>query len=365
MTKRQLGLSVYPNYSNLEDDERYLKKAAQFGFSKVFMSLLEVNENQDQVLRKYAILIQFAKNLNYQVTLDIAPAIFKQLGISYEDLSFFSELGADAIRLDQGFDGQKEAMMSYNEQQLTIELNMSNDVSYLDNILTYQANKPYISGCHNFYPQAGTGLPLAFFKQCSERFRKHNIDTAAFVTASEGNVGPWSINDGLPTLEMHRNLPITIQCKHLFATGLIDTVIIGNAYATDNELAEMGAINRYQTVFSIELESDISSVERQIILNNQHFRRGDITDQVIRSTEVRKIYQTDNPQHGITHQFKRGDVVIGNNQFGKYQNELQIVLADHEDIRKNKVGAIVANEQFLLETINPWSKFRFEVHQNG
>jgi hypothetical protein len=33
------------------------------------------------------------------VILDIAPNIFDELQISYDDLSFFAELGADGLRL--------------------------------------------------------------------------------------------------------------------------------------------------------------------------------------------------------------------------------------------------------------------------
>ncbi len=55
----------------------------------------------------------------------------------------------------------------------------------------------------------------------------------------------WDINDGLCTLEQHRNLPIEVQAKHLWATGLIDDVIIGNAYASEEELEKLGNLNRY------------------------------------------------------------------------------------------------------------------------
>ena len=74
---------------------------------------------------------------------------------------------------------------------------------------------------------------LIFFVACSQRFKKQGIRTAAFVTSNEATLGPWDVNDGLPTLEMHRYLPIEVQTKHLFATGLIDDVIIGNAYASE------------------------------------------------------------------------------------------------------------------------------------
>ncbi|MCV5296558.1 MupG family TIM beta-alpha barrel fold protein, partial [Escherichia coli] len=79
----------------------------------------------------------------------------------------------------------------------------------------------------------------------SERFKKYGIRTAAFITSHAGDIGPWDINDGLCTLEQHRNLPIEVQAKHLWATGLIDDVIIGNAYASEEELEKLGNLNRY------------------------------------------------------------------------------------------------------------------------
>ena len=358
--KRVLGISVYPDHSDSETDRAYIELAHRYGFRRIFMSMLEINEDSEVVKEKFKNLIFFAKSLGYETILDVAPTIFEQLGISYDDLSFFHELGADGIRLDLGFDGNKEAMLTYNPYELAIELNMSNDVAYLDNILTYQANTPFLYGCHNFYPQEGTALPFEFFEKCSQRFKRQGIRTAAFITSQVGEIGPWDINDGLPTLEMHRHLPVDVAAKHLFATDLIDDVIIGNAYASEEELEALGKIDRYQTVFAIEFVTEVNEVERQIVLNEQHVRRGDITNQVIRSTEVRKKYKNvDNPVHDASFEFQVGDVVIGNDQFGKYKNELQVVLEPHSDSRKNKVGTIREEELILLPFIHPWSKFKF------
>lgn len=358
--KRMLGISVYPDHSDSEKDKAYIELASHYGFSRIFMSMLEVTEGKAAVQHKFKQLISFAKKLGFEIVLDVAPTIFDELNISYDDLTFFSELGADGIRLDLGFDGNKEAMLTFNPYGIAIELNMSNDVAYLDNILTYKANNPFLYGCHNFYPQAGTALPLDFFSACSERFKRAGIRTAAFITSQAGTIGPWDINDGLPTLEMHRHLPVEVAAKHLYATELIDDVIIGNAYASEAELRCLSEVDRYQTVFSIEFSKESSSLEKEIVLNEQHVRRGDITDQVIRSTEVRKKYKmTTNPEHTNQGEFQIGDIVIGNDRFGKYKNELQVVLKPHRDERKNKVGEIIAEERFLLSYIHPWTKFKF------
>ena len=82
---------------------------------------------------------------------------------------------------------------------------------------------------------------MNFFETCSRRFKRQGIRTAAFITSQAGTIGPWDVNDGLPTLEMHRQLGVVPAAKHLFATNLIDDVIIGNAYASEEELQALGA----------------------------------------------------------------------------------------------------------------------------
>lgn len=357
--KRRIGISLYPDHSIMAEDYAYIDKAAALGYSRVFMSMLEVTEGKAAVAKKFSEVIRYARIQGFEVILDIAPTIFEQLAISYDDLTFFAMLGADGIRLDMGFDGSKEALLSYNPEGLVIELNMSNDVAYVNNIMTYQPNKPFLYGCHNFYPQRGSALPFDFFMKCNQRFKKLGLRTAAFITSQTATIGPWDINDGLPTLEIHRDLPIEVQAKHLFATEMIDDVIIGNAYASNEELAAVAAVNRYQIELEVSFVDAINPVEENIITEPQHYRRGDITARMVRSTNVRKIYSaSDNPAHDHNEMFERGDIVIGNNQFGKYKNELQIVLEAHVDDRKNKVATVRAEEMLLLSFIGPWRKFK-------
>ncbi|UQS82200.1 MupG family TIM beta-alpha barrel fold protein [Bombilactobacillus folatiphilus] len=359
MTKRQLGLSIYPDHSNFEADRKYLELGHKYGYSRIFMSMLEVSGSPEQTKAKFRKIIDVGNDLGYQTIIDVAPKIFDDLHISYNDLSFFHELHAAGIRLDQAFDGATEAMLSYNPDGLIVELNMSNNVDYLNNILSYQANEPFIYGCHNFYPQVGTGLPYDFFVKCSQRFKQAGIHTAAFVASQVGNQGPWNVNDGLPTLEEDRRLPIAVQAKHLFASNLIDDVIIGNAYASEAELADLANTNRYQLEFTLDLNDQLNEVEQDILFKPQHFRRGDVNRLVVRSTMPRVTYKAvANQPHDNHETFQRGDVLIGNDDFGIYKNELQIVLEPHQDQRKNKVGRIKPEELFLLDFIKPWTKFK-------
>ncbi|CAJ1202643.1 hypothetical protein CPR19092_LGOLGGFK_02488 [Companilactobacillus paralimentarius] len=359
MTMRQIGLSIYPDHSNEEQDKAYLLLGEKYGFTRIFMSMLEAKDVK-ATEKKFKKIIEFGNEHGFQTTLDVSPRIFNQLGISYTDLSFFKKLGVSAVRLDQGFNGITEADLSYNPEGLIIELNMSNDTGYLDNILSYQANQPFLYGCHNFYPQVGTGLENQFFERCSKRFKDRGIHTAAFVSSQVGNQGPWNVNDGLPTRESDRNLPIEVQAKSMFMSGLIDDVIIGNAYASKDELKKLGELNRYKLSFSVDLVSDINDVERKIILEENHYRRGDSNALVARSTESRVEYREQaNRVHDNKEQFNIGDILIGNDAFGVYKNELQVVLQPHSDSRKNKVASIKEEELPLLKYLYPWTKFNF------
>ena len=87
-----------------------------------------------------------------------------------------------------------------------------------------------------------------------------------YVTCT--NIGPWDINDGLCTLEEHRNLPIEVQAKHLWATGLIDDVIIGNAYASEEELEKLGNLNRYMLQLKVHFVDEATEVEKRATLQN-------------------------------------------------------------------------------------------------
>ncbi|CCI82427.1 DUF871 domain-containing protein [Lactobacillus hominis] len=359
MTMRHLGLSIYPDHSKFEDNAHYLDLGHKYGFKRIFMSMLEVQGTVEQTKENYKKIISYGNKLGYQTFLDVSPRILNKLGVDYHDLSFFHDIGATGLRLDQAFDGATEALMSYNPYGLIIELNMSNNVDYLNNVISYQANTPFIYGCHNFYPQKGTALPYDFFMECSKRFRKFNIHSAAFVSSSVGKMGPWNVTDGLPTLEEDRYLPIQVQAKQLWATNMIDDVIIGNAYASEDELRALSLVNPYQLVLHVDYVKDVNDIEKTIVEKPQHFRRGDMNSIVIRSTMPRVTYKDiPNTPHDNEQEFKRGDVLIGNDGFGIYKNELQIVLKPHTESRKNKVGSIAKDELFLLDFIKPWTKFK-------
>lgn len=359
---RKLGISIYPEHSTPERDKEYISLAAKYGFKRIFSCLLSVNGTKEDIVNEFTDVISHAKKEGMEVILDVAPHVFPTLDASYDNLEVFAKMGAAGIRLDEGFGGQKEALMTHNPYGLKIEINVSNGTKYLEQILCYGPNRDNLIGCHNFYPQEYTGLSYKHFIETSKLFKDQNIRTAAFVTSKAATFGPWPVSDGLCTVEQHRTLPIVTQAKHLFATDLIDDVIIGNAYASEEELAALSKLNPNKLAFRVKVNKEASDLEKHIIEKEIHFNRGDVSEYLIRSTQSRVKYKAEPFANHNTNDIEKGDVLIGNNDFGQYKGELQIArLPMKNDGRKNVVGKIVPEEVFLLDYIKPWDYFEMVI----
>ncbi|AMV66760.1 Outer surface protein of unknown function, cellobiose operon [Pediococcus damnosus] len=359
----RLGISLYPEHSTFEKDKAYLDLAHKYGYTRVFTSLLQINGDQDAVVANFKKIVQYAKSLDFKVMVDMNPSLFKQLGITYDDLSFFDDLGAWGLRLDEGFTGMEEARMTRNPYGIKIEVNMSNGTRYLENILSFAPDKQNLLGCHNFYPQEYTGLGENFFVKCSKLFRENNINTAAFVSSKAAGFGPWPVQDGLPTIEDDRHLPIDTQVQHLLLTGLIDDVLIGNAYASEDELktASKAFFGRYP-VLHANFVDDLTENEKLVALGKPHLYRGDASDYLLRDTMPRVWYKDKEiPAHHELEDFKRGDIIVVNDVYSRYKGELQIALkAFPNDGRRNVVGHLTDDDLFLLDYIKPWSTFELK-----
>ncbi|WP_156286400.1 DUF871 domain-containing protein [Oceanivirga salmonicida] len=358
---RRLGISIYPEKTTKDKIFEYLDKTSKIGFSRIFSCLLSVDKSKEEIIKEFKEINDYAHKKGFEVIVDVSPRVFKDLDISYKDLKFFNEICADGLRLDMGFTGLEEALMTFNEYNLKIEINMSNNVHTLDTIMDYMPNKYNLYGCHNFYPHNYSGLSIEYFKKCTDRFENNGIKTAAFVTSqNDGTFGPWPVTQGLPTLEMHRNLPIDIQIKHLISLG-IDDIIISNCYPSDEELEKISKIDLNLVSFNAVINDDLDEIENKIILEELHFNRGDISPNMIRSTQPRVKYKGHYFKPHNTIDIKRGDIIIESSEYGHYAGEMQIALNDMKNSGKtNVVGHIVEEEHFLLNTLKPWEKFRIK-----
>lgn len=355
-----LGISIYPNKSDLEKDLAYIELAAKYNVKRVFTNLLGLGDRpKDIIIKEFKERIDFAKAKGMEVIVDVSPSVFSDLGLEPGDLSFFKEINADGIRMDEAFNGNHEALMSFNEYDLKLEVNASTNVAQIESVLAFNPNLNKLISSHNFYPQKYTGLSYAYFKENSEKVRNLNIEISAFISSNNDNVfGPWDFNEGLVTLEEHRYYQIDLQARHLVATRLIDNLTIANAYASEAEFESLKNIKENQTNLKIDLAYELSDVEKEILYHPEHFVRGDISDYMRRSTMTRVYYADESIKPQNTVDLEPGDLVILNDNFGRYKGELHIVLkAMKNDGNKNVVGKVKKEELFLLDYLIPWSHF--------
>ncbi len=356
----RLGISVYPENTTPEQDFQYIKKAAECGFKRVFTCLISAEGDIDEITARYKKTNEYAKSQGMEVIMDIAPPVFTKFGVKHTDLTPFYEMGANGVRLDEDLPAQEEAMMTYNPYGLKVEVNASTATKHVDYVLSYAANRDKLISCHNFYPQRYTALSLEHFHKCNAILKAERIQIAAFVTSQcENTFGPWPVNEGLCTLEMHRELPIDVQARHLLAMGEVDDIIIGNAFASDEELEALSKLVDGKLTFKLDVEEENLEVEDAIIYDFEHHVRGDMGEYMARSTFSRITYADADIQPHNTRDLKRGDVVVLNNEYGRYKGELHIVLKDMKNEgNKNVVGSIPENESMLLDYLNPWTPFK-------
>lgn len=361
---RKLGISIYPDKSSVDEMKRYIDDAAEAGFSRIFSCLLSVDKPKNVIKDEFLEINRYARSKGFEIIVDVSPRVFKDLEISYSDLSFFAEIEADGLRLDAGFGGSEEAMMTFNPYDLKIEINMSNDTHYIDTIMDYQPNQYNLIACHNFYPHPYSGLNEEYFHKCTKNFTKYGLRSAAFVTSqADGSYGPWPVSDGLVTLEKHRYLPLDVQIKDYVAMNVVDDIIISNCYPSTAELEAVKKINLLKLNLSVELVADIPEIEKKIVLEEPHFNRGDRNDYLIRSTMSRVKYKGhDFKVFNTPDVIRRGDIIIESSLFGHYAGELQIAMKDMKNTGKsNVVGHIKEQELILLDRIKPWQKFSFTL----
>lgn len=359
---RKLGLSIYPEHSDDKTIIDYLVLGKKYGFSKIFTCLLSTESDKDSLLFRFGNLFKQAHDLGYVVYADVSPAVFKKYNISLDDLSFFKAMHLDGLRLDQSFSPLEVSILTFNIYNLMIEVNMSNDVAEIDALMDFMPNRFQLCGCFNFYPYNHSGLSYQHFLNCINRFQKYNLRSGAFITSQNlENIGPWALNYGLSTLEMHRNLSLDVQLKHYIVTDLVDDIIVGNCFMTLEEFEAISRVDLSLVNFEIEFDPDVTEIEKEIVLNNLHYRRGDISDEIIRSSASRiKYNQSQIEPRNIKNNLGKGDVVINNNIAYQYRGELQIVLSEIDGADYlNYVGKIREEELFLLDYLKPWQKFRF------
>ena len=352
MAMHKLGISVYPEHSTPERDYEYMKLAAKYGFCRIFTCLLSVDKPKEEIIREFSDFIGKAHELGYVVAADTNPDVFNHLGATPKDLSVFADMGLDIIRLDGHFGDLEDRLITRNPQGIKIEFNASFDVS-VDHLIRHGADPNNILMCHNFYPERFTGLSQAVFDKFNRKWKGLGLRTAAFVSSNNKDTfGPWPVYSGLCTLEADRGLPIDLQVRHLLATEMIDDILIGNAYASEEELKTMSQVDMTKTTIALSTVEGLNETELRVLKDFHHSGRSDASEYFIRSSMPRVSCKDKSiPYRECSREkFVRGDVVIVNDNLSHYRGEVEVILKEiPNDGERNLAGRIPEEELLILE----------------
>lgn len=348
----KLGISVYPEHSTPEKDHEYMKLAARYGFSRIFTCLLSVKKPKEEIISEFSDFVRKAHELGFVVAADTNPAVFRHLGATPHDLSVFAGMGLDIIRLDGNFGDMEDRLITRNAQGIKIEFNASSDVG-IDHLIRHGADPRNILMCHNFYPEKYTGLSREVFAKFNRKWKGLGLHTAAFVSSNNKDTyGPWPVYSGLCTMEIDRGLPVELQVRHMLATEEIDDILIGNAYASEEELRAMSEVDMTKTNVALEVVDGLCETERKVLSDYHHAGRGDASEFLIRSSMPRLDCRDASIPHRDCGQdvFHRGDVVVVNDHLAHYRGEVEVILRDlPNDGERNLAGRIPENERMILD----------------
>lgn len=390
------GIMAYPDLKPMPEIEKYFQLASKYGFTRVVSSMFSVKGTNEEILNYFRSFIQSAHRFGMKVSLDVNTGFLKRLGQSYEDISVFHELGCDTIRLDGSYGPEHDYIMTQNPYGICVEMNASSRL--VETEIAYFTEKGVKSDrvclCHNLYPQRYTGLKWNDFLEKSRMLRKYEYKIAAFVSSNAPNThGVWDAQDGLPTVERLRDLPIDLQARILLATGGVDDILIGNAFASEAEFKALSEVAKppkslegspiYEKIkaygpttpkfgpckrLRVVLEPQITPVERENLLDLvPQLDNGDSSEWIWRSRSGRLI-NADRPIPPRKYDgkmFPRGSVVIVNDNYRHYSGELQIVREPIiNDGKRNLIAHLAPDEEMMLDLINANDLVEFYEYRN-
>lgn len=379
----RLGISVYPDLRPLEEIKDYLKLAANYGCTRVFSSMFNVEGTNEEVLSYFKDLIDAAHEFGIEVSLDVNPECLERLGASPNDLSVFKDINVDVLRMDISFGLEKDLQLVQNPYGILIEFNASIiPVESLKEMIDQGGDPNNILVCHNFYPQRYTGMKWSKFKEVSKALKALGVRVGAFISSNAKDThGVWGAEKGLCSVERHRGQPIDLQLRELLQTNSIDDILIGNAYASEDEFKMIQEVftviepdeEKYPIVkmkklygasddsfypqrkIRVNLSDDISEIEKEILFDFfPHSDVGDSSEWIWRSRMPRFLYKdkTIKPRNYNKKMFDRGSVVMVNDNYKHYAGEVQVVLFPIEnDGDRNLIGYLDQRELEMLEMI--------------
>ncbi len=336
-----LGRSVY--LSSFETMKNDLKKINP-GF--IFTSLHIGEEFDENYTAKAKEMCNWLNENNFKIIADVSKKTLEQFRCD-DVLDLSNELNLSVLRIDYGFTEDEIKRIS---NFMPIAVNASTPDNNIAKEIASMGNEVY--AIHNFYPRPETGLDSDFFENINKRLNAENIKVLAFIQGDEHLRGP--IFKGLPTLEMHRNIPPYAAYTDLIKNFSVDGVLVG-----DNGISQ-----KQNNLIGEYINTGIISVPMVLHKNYKYLYnkiftvRADSPAWIARFQESREYScfgKTIEPENCIER--KIGTVTIDNIGYKRYSGEIQLVKSDlppNENI--NVIGEVQKEYLHLIKSTHNGQK---------
>lgn len=353
-----LGISIYLGNPPTSDQEAYIQNMNRNGFQSIFTSLHIPEDHSSLYKEPLTQLGRIASKLDMELMADLSPIALKNLGLSGYDADLLRTWGLTGLRIDYGVDVQSIAALSHN---IKIALNASTlTKEELKKLKHHGLNLENTEVWHNFYPRPETGLDQSYFVARNRWLKDEGFSVAAFVPGDQTFRGPLFAK--LPTLEKHREFSPFAAFLEMKDMGWVDKVVIGDVRISQSSVDQFASYQRDEILLRAKRSED--AIHQQIEkASGLHRNRVDPARDVIRSAESRSDVTTDLPSFPPQNCVARpvGTITMDNENYLRYQGEIQITLTDLDaDERVNVLGHVLPQDHALLPRIRSHQKFRIQ-----
>ena len=340
------GISLYLS-TDIQKNIEVINKASMSGVKFAFTSLNILEENNiDKSDRLYK-LIELCSSNDINLIVDINE---------YTNSNIFSNLKNVYLRIDDGYsldeiyELSKKNMIVLNASTIT-----KNDLKYLKNKGIDFNN---VLALHNYYPKKYTGIGEKYFLKQNEKYNEFGIKTMAFVA---GDLKRGPMFEGLPTLENTREKRFVTSVLKLISLKT-DIVLVGDIDLSDKNWEYFKYISK--GIVPIRIIDNIlnDTVFENRIDYSEYLIRSKIPKSIGKTRKEFKEYIQKNlkdvkKENG---EIKKGDILLSNEKYLRYEGELEIALKNLGlDEKRDIVSRVYDEDIELLDYISIITKFIF------
>lgn len=344
-TVKILGHSIY--LSSFATVKPMLERAGTTG-ALVFTSLHISEEFSEHYCEEVRAMCRWLTAAGYHIIADISPKTVKQFGCA-DITQLARELDLYALRIDYGFTERDIAAIA---GQIPVVLNASTTNPAAARQILRTGGQ--VAAMHNYYPRPETGLDDAFLLETTHNLHDCGIPVLGFIAGDDQRRGP--LNEGLPVLEHHRNIPPLVAYADLVQNFQLDAVFLGDITLSDKQRQW---INEYAVTGVLPVPAELSQAGKNLY-ERVFTCRPDSPAGLVRFQESREYsccgehIEPENCGERPT-----GAITIDNIGYKRYSGEVQLTRRHYPaDARVNVIGRVVVAYLPIVDCLPRGGKFR-------